>query len=62
MGCCKSKQALIRLLIQFLYAGILITTNMQCPAIAEPKTERYSSPDSLMMNVERTPLSIYLEF
>jgi hypothetical protein len=61
MGCYKSKQALILLLLRFLYAAILITTNKQRASNAEPKKERPTTPDALMMSVGRTPLSIYLK-
>jgi hypothetical protein len=43
------------------YAAILITTNLQHPANAEPKTERSPAPDWLMMSVGVIPLSIYLK-
>jgi hypothetical protein len=55
------KQALFLLLKRFLYAAILITTNKQRPANAEPKTKRSPASDSLMMSIAATPLSNYLK-
>jgi hypothetical protein len=57
MGCLKLKQALFLLLMRFLYAAILITTCLQRPSNAEPKTDAKTAPDALMMSVGHTPLS-----
>jgi hypothetical protein len=55
------KRALFLLLNRFLYAAILITTNQQPIAYAEPITDAKTAADSLMMSVAATPLSIYLK-
>jgi hypothetical protein len=57
MGCCKSKQALILLLMRFLYVAILITTKQQCTPQANSKADVKAAPDLLMMSIAATPLS-----
>jgi hypothetical protein len=57
----QPKRALFLLLNRFLYAAILITTYLQYASDTEPKKELPSTPESLMMSVAATPLSIYLK-
>jgi hypothetical protein len=61
MGFPKTKRALFMLLNRFLYAAILITTNLQHPANAKPKIDTKIALGALMMSIGATPSSIYLK-